>query len=135
MSEARFTIERGHWLAFTCYTGEPGGVHPSPIRVDSINVMSGARAIELGFLHLAYPAGAQNKRYRLRTLKRTRGYYAAEQIGGTSDTLERLIVLEHLTPTWLAKHFPHLRQDVRQLFDELDRPQGDSFIRLYGSTY
>lgn len=135
MREQRFLIERDQWLALTCYLGS-GGVHPSPIRVDGVERVAGARAIDLTFLHLAYAAGAQIKRYRLRTLKRTAAYYAAEQVDEQSgEANDRLIVIEKLTGAWMQERFPDSTRNLKRLFDQSGKPSGDEFIGIYGASY
>jgi hypothetical protein len=110
---------------FPGYTECP---YHSPIRIDSI-VPLDQRSFELEFFNLAYAAGVQGFRKRLRTLRRSLTHLIAEEI----DVEDRTYAVTALDAQWLARHFQRLAAD--QYFDSSGKPIETALLKLADSTY
>lgn len=118
----RFTIEARKWYAMECLLSGEDGLerHFSPIRVEELaSLKTGQGEFELAFFHAGYPVGVRDKRYRLRTLKRSTGYLVADRL---DDELRSMTIIIHdLSRAWLKQHFCIDLQEAETIDDLMER--------------
>ena len=123
MTAEPLTFLPGRWFGLTMYPGYADVPYVSPIAVERVTA-SGARSFELAYLNLAYASGVQNLVKVYRTLKRTKSYLAAEEVGN----LDRTLIFEHLTAEWMRRNFSEI--GVSGLFDASGEPSDVAFRRI-----
>ena len=99
----RFTLEPGRWYAMELIGPEFGEEirSCSPIRVSRIDALGGgSREFQLDFFHANYPAGVQDKSYRIKTISRDQNYLLG-RVAGT----DRLVLIFDLHYRWINSHF------------------------------
>jgi hypothetical protein len=132
MSEAwklsRFTLVSGQWYALTMFPGYSNRPYHSPIRVDSIAPL-GDRSFEMEFLNLAYAAGVQLFRKRLRTLRRSVTHLVAEEM----DVEDRTYAITQLNAQWFTRHFEGI--PASQCFDTSGEPIEEALLKLANTSY
>lgn len=119
--QGEFTLVRGCWYAaeFIGDEFENDLRHYSPIRVDGLQALkSGRGELVLAFWHENYPAGVQDKEYRLRVLERGQRFLLARKVDSTPA---RLILTRDLTWKWLGDKcqlYPRRpNEDVQRRFE------------------
>ena len=118
---ARFTLERGHWYACEIIGDEfdTDRCSYTPIKVFAVTPSkTGNREFKLDFFHANYPAGVQNKHYRLRTIERGKRYLLARSLDHTPI---RFLQIYEITPDWIRAHFPGMQPDTSNFSGWLDR--------------
>lgn len=86
----RFELRVGQWFGM-----DRIGRDRSPVKIRSVEPLkTGKGSLEVGFFHAFYPAGVQDKVYRLRIIARTKG----NLVGLDEDDL--LIVFSPLNSAW-----------------------------------
>jgi hypothetical protein len=80
-----------------------GGHRYSPIRVEQVTPLkTGNRIFELRFFHANYPAGVQDKTYRLQTVHAGEEYILARSVDGDPP---RFMLIHDIRSDWMRKHF------------------------------
>lgn len=102
----RLTLERGHWYAAEIigdeFDLEKDSLRSySPIKVHGVCPMQN-RTYRLDFYHANYPAGVQNKSYKLRTIERGHRFILACSL---EHDPRRYLLICDITPAWLRQHF------------------------------
>ena len=104
-STKKYRLQRGDWYSAE-YLGDSlirSGNRYSPIRVEEITPLkTGNRIFELKFLHANYPAGVQDKTYRLQTLHAGEEYLLARSVGHGPT---RFLLIYDIDAEWLREHF------------------------------
>lgn len=118
----RFTQgEREQWYACKIIGDEFDADRCSytPIKVvEVIPGNTGKRQFDLVFHHANYPAGVQQKRYRLQTIEWGARYLFAQSLDHNPT---RFLQIYPITPDWIRGHFPGLQPDPANLAGWLDR--------------
>ena len=104
------------------YAGEP---YRSPIYVSGVLPL-GWRQFQLDFINIFYAAGVRHMVKRMRTLRRAETFILAEE---ADNALERVVILERLTPVWLRRAAPQCEEMMDRLFDDAV-PNAAEFRRL-----
>ena len=123
----RFTLQVGHWYGLSMFPGYAACPYHSPIRVDGVRPL-GSRLLELEYLNLAYAAGVQNFRTRLRTL----AHVATHVVFSQAPHEARTLVLMALNRKWISRHFPSLEPEP--LFDAHGIPDERALLALAANT-
>jgi hypothetical protein len=124
----RFTLVRGQWYGLTMFPGYFDCPYHSPIRVDAV-VPLGSRQFELEFLNLAYAAGVQGFKKRLKTLRRAQSHLVAEE----TEVKDRTYVIAVFNRSWLRTHVPDLVVD--RFFDSNGHPDDQALLGLAATAY
>lgn len=108
-------LQPGRWYACEFigeeFPPESDSTSYSPILVHGAKgLKTGRRQFELHFHHANYPAGVQDKLYRLRTLLRAPGLLLAESL---EHQPVRLLQIYEISLEWLGRHFPGLARPDR----------------------
>lgn len=118
MKNRPFRLEPNRWYAMQFHGTEfsPGDSRAySPIHVIEVKPLkTGNDLIELEFHHENYPAGVQDKTYRLHVLARDATFLFARSVDHEPS---RYVVLFDLTWPWLRTHFgigPRGDEDVQR---------------------
>lgn len=119
----RFTLEPEKWYAMELIGDEFVGpnylLRYSPIKVLALNLSGkGTRSFKLEFFHANYPAGVQNKIYRLRTIARSDHFMLAESLDNKPS---RIIHLQRLSHQWLNSHFQARISSDREAIEWIER--------------
>jgi hypothetical protein len=100
-----YLLQEGSWYAAE-FLGDDlihAGHRYSPIRVELITPLkTGNRIFELKFFHANYPAGVQDKTYRLQTLHAGEEYILARSV--EHDPV-RFVLIYDIDLEWLREHF------------------------------
>ena len=101
----RYRLRESAWYAAE-FLGDGlirSGHRYSPIRVDNIMPLkTGNRIFELEFLHANYPAGVQDKTYRLQTLHAGDEYILTRGVDGGPT---RFLLIYDIDAEWMSQHF------------------------------
>ena len=120
----RFRLDRGTWYAAEIL-GDGlirSGHRYSPIHVDQITPLkTGNRIFELKFLHANYPAGVQDKTYRLQTLHAGQKYLLTKSLGPGPT---RFLLIYDIDAEWLRQHFKIELSRNETILDWLNREFG-----------
>ena len=105
----RFTLEPRRWYACELIGDEFGEdkCSYSPIKVYQVKALGdGSRTFVLSFYHANYPAGVQDKTYRLQTIERGRTYLLARSL---EHEPTRVLQIYDIDAHWLERHFPGMK--------------------------
>lgn len=120
----RLRLDRGKWYAAE-FLGDGlirSGHRYSPIRIDKIMPLkTGSRIFELTFLHANYPAGVQDKTYRLQTLHAGDEYILTRGVDGGPT---RFLLIYDIDDEWMMEHFQIDLSDRENMTDWLNKEFG-----------
>ena len=119
----RFTLKPGKWYACEIIGDEFNDCDDlcsySPIKIYGIKPEhSGKRIFRLDFHHANYPAGVQQKEYKLQTLERGQYMMLAKSV---EHKYTRILQIYDITPEWIITHFPGQKPDRKNIQGWLDK--------------
>lgn len=125
MAIMRLELERGVWYGWQMLPGYFDSPYFSPIRVDEVvPLKTGRSVLRLRFLNACYAVGVKNFDVKLKVLKRTETYIAAEIVGQK----ERIAVIYEFSFAWFRNCCPDVwKQWPPSNYPDATDPQ--SYIR------